>query len=68
MGNYRNFKLVVYFVAHGVKMLDEAKLQEQIDFFKKYMRIDKVYIEPFRDGCFADEEQVRLCKEIFGRN
>lgn len=68
MGNYRNFKLVVYFIAHGVKMLDEVKLQEQIDFFKKYMRLDKVYIEPFRDGCFADEEQVRLCKDIFERN
>lgn len=68
MGNYRNFELVVYFIAHGVKMLDEAELEKQIAFFKKYMRIDKVYIEPFRDGCFASEEQVRKCREIFERN
>lgn len=68
MGNYRNFDLVVYFVAHGVKNIDEAKLQEQIDFFGRYMRLDKVYIEPFRDGCFASEEQLRLCRDIFKRN
>ena len=65
MGNYRNFELVVYFVAHGVKNVNENELNEQINFFKKYMRIDKVYLEPFRDGCFASEEQLRLCKKIF---
>ncbi|MBE6902592.1 MAG: permease, partial [Ruminococcaceae bacterium] len=68
MGNYRNFELVVYFIAHGVKNADEAKLEEQIAFFKKYMRPDKVYIEPYRDGCFASEEQVRLVKNVFERN
>ena len=68
MGNYRNFELVVYFIAHGVKNLDKDKLQKQIDFFKKYMRLDKVYIEPYRDGCYANEEQLRLCRDIFLRN
>ncbi|MBR4096516.1 MAG: hypothetical protein IKK42_04335 [Oscillospiraceae bacterium] len=68
MGNYRNFELVVYFVAHGVKSVDEAKLNKQIEFFEKYMRIDKVYLEPFRDGCFASEEQLRLCKDIFAKH
>ena len=68
MGNYKNFDTVVYFVAHGVKNLVESELEQQIAFFKKHIRLDKVYIEPFRDGCFASEEQVRLCKEIFERN
>lgn len=68
MGNYRNFDLVVYFIAHGVKNADEEQLQRQIDFFKKHMRLDKVYIEPFRDGCFASEEQLRLCRDVFERN
>ncbi|MBQ8177392.1 MAG: hypothetical protein IJ035_10210 [Oscillospiraceae bacterium] len=68
MGNYRNFELVVYFVAHGVKNVNEAELNNQIDFFKKYMRIDKVYLEPFRDGCFASEEQLRLCRDIFAKH
>ncbi|MBQ8569373.1 MAG: hypothetical protein IJ446_09185 [Oscillospiraceae bacterium] len=68
MGNYRNFKLVVYFISHAVKHLDEEALEKQIAFFNKYMRLDKVYIEPYRDGCFASEEQLRKCKEIFERN
>ncbi len=68
MGNYKNFELVVYFIAHGVKNVDKEKLDNQIAFFKKYMRIDKVYIEPFRGGCFASEEQLRLCKQIFEDN
>ena len=68
MGNYRNFELVVYYVAHGVKNLNAEILNEQIAFFKKYMRLDKVYIEPFRDGCFATEDELRLCKDIFEKN
>ena len=68
VGNYRNFELVVYYVAHGVKNLNAEMLNEQIGFFKKYMRLDKVYIEPFRDGCFASEDELRLCKDIFEKN
>ena len=64
MGNYNNFELVVYFVAHGVKNVNEKQLEEQISFFNKHMRLDKVYIEPFRDGCFASEEQLLLTKSV----
>ena len=35
MGNYKNFELVVYFVAHGVKNVNEAELNRQIEFFEK---------------------------------
>ena len=68
MGNYKNFDLVVYFVADGVVKATREKLQKDIDFFQKYMRLDKVYLEPFRDGTFATEEQLRLCKEVFEAN
>ena len=68
MGNYKNFDLVVYFIAGGVANATRDKLQTDIDFFKRYMRIDKVYLEPFRDGVFATEEQLRMCKEIFESN
>ena len=45
MGNYKNFELVVYFVANGVKNLKEEELRSQIEFFNKYMRLDrKVFI------------------------
>ena len=65
MGNYRNFDLVTYFIASGVEHATEEKLQQEIDFFSRYMRLDKVYVEPFRDGVFASEEQLRLCKTVF---
>ncbi len=68
MGNYKNFDLVVYFVADGVAKATREKLQKDIDFFQKYMRLDKVYLEPFRDGTFATEEQLRMCKEVFEAN
>lgn len=68
MGNYRNFDLVVYFVSDGVAYATREKLQQDIDFFKKYMRLDKVYLEPYRDDVFASEEQLRLCKEVFESN
>lgn len=68
MGNYRNFDLVVYFVAHGVANATKEQLQKDLDFFKQYLRLDKVYLEPYRDGTFATEEQLRLCKEVFEEN
>lgn len=68
MGNYKNFDLVVYFIAGGVAYATREKLQQDIDFFKRYMRLDKVYLEPFRDGVFATEEQLRMCKEVFEAN
>ncbi len=68
MGNYRNFDLVVYFVASGVVQATREGLQKDIDFFKKYMRLDKVYLEPYRDSSFATEDQLRLCKEVFEAN
>lgn len=68
MGNYRNFELTTYFVAGGTARVTEEKLQKGIDFFQKHMRLDKVYLEPFRDGVFASEEQVKMCKRVFERN
>ena len=68
MGNYRNFKLVTYFVAHATEHIDKETLQKQINWFGKHMRLDKVYLEPFRGGSFASKEQVLMCKEVFEKN
>ncbi|MBQ8202022.1 MAG: permease [Clostridia bacterium] len=64
MGNYRNFKLVVYFVAGGVKRATREQLEKDLAFFARHMRLDKVYLEPYRDF-FAGEEQVKMCKAVF---
>ena len=65
MGNYRNFKLVYYFVAQGTAGAEKEKLEQDIAFFEKYLRADKVYLEPFRNGVLADGEHVELCRKIF---
>lgn len=68
MGNYRNFTLVYYFVAAGTARAEQRKLEKDIRFFEKYLRPDKVYLEPYRSGVMADEEHVALCRELFEKH
>ena len=63
MGNYRNFKLVAYFVAGGVKVATRDQLEKDLAFFDRHMRLDKIYLEAYRD-IFVTEEQYHLCKEV----
>lgn len=65
MGNYRNFKLVYYFVAQATARAEKEKLEKDIAFFEKYLKVDKVYLEPFRSGVMADEDHVELCRKTF---
>jgi hypothetical protein len=68
MGNYRNFKLVYYFVAQATARVEKEKLEKDIAFFERYMRVDKVYLEPFRSGIMADADHVKLCKSVFEKH
>ena len=68
MGNYRNFKLVYYFIAQATARAEKEKLEKDIGFFEKYLRPDKVYLEPYRAGILADEEHVNLCREVFEKH
>lgn len=65
MGNYRNFELTTYFVAGGTARAKKEQLEKDIAWFNRYLKIDKVYVEAFRGGDFATEEQVRTVKEAF---
>jgi len=67
MGNYRNFKLVTYFVAQATAHITREELGKQLSFFEKNLRLDKVYLEPWR-GQLASHEQVELCREVFHRH
>lgn len=67
MGNYRNFTLVTYFVAHATARVTEAQLEEQLGFILRHLRLDKVYLEPFR-GEMASHEQVEMCRRVFERH
>ena len=64
MGNYRNFKLVTYFVAHAAARIRRDELEEQIAFLEKYMRLDKVYLEHWR-GELASHEQIEMIRDVF---
>ena len=68
MSHYRNFRLATYFIAQGAARAEREQLQKDIDFFEHNLHLDNVYLEPFRDGTFASEEQVRMCKEVFEQN
>ncbi len=67
MGNYRNFKLVTYFVAGGVQHAAREQLEKDLAFFERHMRLDKVYLEPYRDF-MADEEKFLMCREILEKH
>ena len=64
MGNYRNFTLTTYFTAHATAHITREELEKQLSFMERHMRLDKVYLEPFR-GEFATHEQVEMCREVF---
>ncbi len=66
MGNYRNFKLVTYFVAHAAAHVSRGELEEQLSFMEKHLRLDKVYLEPWRAE-LAPPEQIEMIRETFER-
>ncbi len=63
MGNYRNFKLVTYFVAGGVTQTNREQLEKDLAFFNRHMRLDKVYLEPYRDR-FAPADKFEMCLNV----
>jgi len=65
MSNYRNFSLATYFVAHGTQHTTQDQLEKDIAFFARHLRLDKVYVEPFRGGLLASSEQIEMVKACF---
>ncbi|MCL2810843.1 MAG: permease [Clostridia bacterium] len=65
MGNYRNFSLATYFIAQGTARTTQAELEKDIAFFARHLRLDKVYVEPFRGGLLASSEQIEMVKACF---
>lgn len=65
MAFYKNFKSVTYCVAQWADRVTEADLRAEADFLKKYVGIDKVYLETYR-GLFARKEQIQMIKKVLG--
>ena len=64
MGNYRNFTLATYFVAHAAARITREELEGQLDFVLRHLKLDKVYLEPWR-GELAPHEQIEMIREAF---
>ncbi len=64
MGNYRNFRLATYFVAQAAARITQDELEAQLAFIEKHLRLDRVYLEPWR-GELASHEQIEMCRRVF---
>ncbi len=64
MGNYRNFTLTAYFIAHAAARVTREELEEQLDFMQAHLGLDKIYLEPWR-GELASHEQIEMIREVF---
>ena len=61
--HYKNFKTVLYCVTGWVNHVTEEQLRREADFFQKYVGVDKIYLEAFRDE-FSKKEQLELIKRV----
>ncbi len=68
MGNYKNFKAVIYCPVSMVSRATPESLEKEFEFYKRYINPDKVYIEPYRSGEMASREQVLLVKDFFNKH
>ncbi|WP_051209310.1 hypothetical protein [Butyrivibrio sp. WCD3002] len=69
MTHFKNFKLTVYCVTQVLERMDLDTLKKQYDFIEKYVGIDKVYLEPFREGHWVDKDKMREFIDFFkGKN
>ncbi|MDR1399760.1 MAG: hypothetical protein LBJ41_07560 [Treponema sp.] len=67
MGTYKNVSLAVYCPAQWVAQATEQSLQEELAFFRRYVDIDKVYLETYR-SIVAPKDKIELCKRFFTEN
>jgi hypothetical protein len=64
--HYQNFKAAVYVRAYEVqKMKDLDWLKERFEIIKSYIKIDKIYLETFRDMITVDEQTITRAKDFF---
>ena len=65
MGHYNSFKTVVYIPSPVAARFTPEKLAYDYDYIEKYIGLDKVYLETWRDGVLADREQLKWIRDFF---
>ena len=65
-GAYRNFKVAVYVPVNATRQLQDPEVRErQYRRIAGQLKFDKVYLESFRGGQFADEGSLEAIKKFF---
>ena len=65
-GQYENFKVAVYIPVQITRSLaDPQRLQSDWDRLNAQIKIDKVYLETYRDHQWADDATVEPIKKFF---
>ncbi len=65
-GNYKNFEVSVYVVASDVeKMKDRVWLEAQWAKVTDGLKVDKVYLETYREETRSDQEAIDVAKAFF---
>ena len=65
-GAYQNFKAAIYLPVNAVRQLQDPKLREQqYQRIAQQLRFDKVYLETYRGGQFADDASLEQLKRFF---
>ena len=60
MKHFKNFKTCVYCTAQTLASLDETTLARDYAYLEKYVGIDKVYLETYRDGTWVAIDHMKM--------
>jgi hypothetical protein len=65
-GHYKNFKTTAYVIVQDVNRIGTAKAWEALwPDYSKNLRLDKVYLETFRDNVFVDDKAMQEAIKFF---
>ena len=65
---FDNFQVAAYVFAYYLNTAEEKDIQKGIDFYKKHIHLDKVYIENHRGKIDISQEKLRMAKAVFEKN
>jgi hypothetical protein len=65
MKSYQNFKMAAYIHAEYLYFTDEAHVIRGIDYFRKHMHLDKVYLETHRGLYDVPADKMKTFKKLF---
>ena len=68
MKPYENFRLAAYVYAYYLADATPERIQADLDFYRRYVPLGKVYLETHRGLVDIPEEQMRRCRKVFEDN